>query len=56
MKVVKRQEERALGYMKTHVAAGDGPLIRGANSGKFLLPSDLCFLLGNHHSVSTSGQ
>lgn len=39
MKVVKRQEENVLCYMKTHVATGDRPLIRGANSGKFLLPN-----------------
>lgn len=51
MEVVKCQEESTLSYMKTHVAAGDRPLNRGAYSGKFLLPSDLYFQLGNRHSV-----
>ena len=42
MEVIKRQEERAFHYIKTQVAAEEGPLIREVNSGKFQLPSALC--------------
>lgn len=56
MEVVKRQEESVLRDVKTQVTAKEGPLIRRIKSGKFPLPSDPYFLLGNHHSVSASGQ
>lgn len=35
MEVVKRQEGSTPCYMKTQVAAEEGPLVRGVNSGKF---------------------
>ena len=56
MEVVKRQEESVLRDVRTQVTAKEGPLIRRIKSGKFPLPSDPYFLLGNHHSVSASGQ
>ena len=56
MEVVKRQEESVLRDVKTRVAAKEGALVGGIKSGKFPLPSDLYFLLGNHHGVSASGQ
>ena len=56
MEVIKRQEESVLCDVKTQVTAREGPLIGGIKSGKFPLPSDPYFLLGNHCSVSASGQ
>ena len=52
----KETEESVLRDVKTQVTAREGPLIGGIKSGKFPLPSDPYFLLGNHGSVSASGQ